>query len=102
MKGSQLGGTEAGNNWLGYVMHHSPGPTLVLRPTVDEARRFSRQRLDPMITTTPVLRELVTDARSREGGNSLLIKEFVGGILLLTGSNSATGVKSMPIRWLTG
>ena len=100
MKGSQLGGTEAGNNWLGYIMHHSPGPTLVLRPTVDEARRFSRQRLDPMITTTPVLRELVTDARSREGGNSLLIKEFVGGILLLTGSNSATGVKSMPIRWL--
>ena len=100
MKGSQLGGTEAGNNWLGYVMHHSPGPILVVRPTVDEARRFSRQRLDPMIATTPVLHDLVTDSRSREGGNSLLIKEFPGGVLFLTGSNSATGVKSMPIRWL--
>ena len=100
MKGSQLGGTEAGNNWLGFVMHHSPGPILVVRPTVDEARRFSRQRLDPMIATTPVLRELVREARSREGGNSLLIKEFPGGVLFLTGSNSATGVKSMPIRWL--
>jgi phage terminase large subunit GpA-like protein len=29
-----------------------------------------------------------------------LIKEFPGGVLFLTGSNSATGVKSMPIRWL--
>ena len=63
MKGSQLGGTEAGNNWLGYVMHHAPGPILVLRPTVDEARRFSRQRLDPMIATTPVLHELVRERR---------------------------------------
>ena len=100
MKGSQLGGTEAGNNWLGFVMHHSPGPILVVRPTVEEARRFSRQRLDPMIATTPVLRDLVKEARSRDGGNSLLIKEFPGGVLFLTGSNSATGVKSMPIRWL--
>ena len=100
IKGSQLGGTEAGNNWLGYIMHHCPGPILVLRPTVDEARRFSRQRLDPMIATTPVLQALVKEARSRDGGNSLLIKEFPGGVLFLTGSNSATGVKSMPIRWL--
>ena len=100
MKGSQLGGTEAGNNWLGFAMHHAPGPILVLRPTVDEARRFSRQRLDPMIATTPVLHDLVREARARDGGNSLLIKEFPGGVLFLTGSNSATGVKSMPIRWL--
>jgi phage terminase large subunit GpA-like protein len=100
MSGSQLGKTETGLNWLGFIMHHSPGPILALRPTVDEARRFSRQRLDPMIATTPVLAELVQESRSREGGNSLLIKEFPGGVLFLTGSNSATGVKSMPIRWL--
>lgn len=100
MAGSQLGKTETGLNWLGFVMHHSPGPILALRPTVDEARRFSRQRLDPMISTTPALRDLVKESRSRDGGNSLLIKEFPGGVLFLTGSNSATGVKSMPIRWL--
>jgi len=100
MSGSQLGKTETGLNWLGFIMHHTPGPTLLVRPTVDEARRFSRQRLDPMIATTPALRDLVKEARSRDGGNSLLIKEFPGGVLFLTGSNSATGVKSMPIRWL--
>jgi phage terminase large subunit GpA-like protein len=53
-----------------------------------------------MIATTPALRGIVKEARSRDGGNSLLIREFPGRILFLTGSNSATGVKSMPIRWL--
>ena len=71
MSGSQLGKTETGLNWLGFIMHHTPGPTLLVRPTVEEARRFSRQRLDPMIATTPVLRDLVKEARSRDGGNSL-------------------------------
>ena len=97
-KGSQLGGTEAGNNWLGFLMDRSPGGILVVRPTVDEARRFSRQRLDPMISETPVLSGLVRTARSRDAGNTLLLKEFPGGVLMLTGSNSATGIKSMPIR----
>jgi len=100
MKGSQLAGTTLGNNWLGFIMDQSPGAILVLRPTVDEARRFSRQRLDPMIATTPALSRLVKEPRSRDGSNSLLIKEFPGGVLFLTGSNSATGVKSMPIRYL--
>ena len=26
MKGAQVGGTEAGNNWLGFLIHHAPGP----------------------------------------------------------------------------
>ncbi len=100
MKGSQIAGTESGNNWLGYIMHQAPGATLVLRPTVEEARRFSRQRLEPMIDTTPVLQTLIHPSRSREGGNTKLMKEFPGGVMFLIGSNSATGVKSMPIRYL--
>ena len=100
MSGTQLGKTETGLNLLGFIMHHSPGAILCVRPTVEEARRFSRQRLDPMITTTPALDAIVTATRSRDGGNTLLSKEFPGGVLFLTGSNSATGVKSMPIRWL--
>ena len=98
--GSQIGKTETGNNWLGFLMDRSPGGILVVRPTVEEARRFSRQRLDPMIETTPALAGLVRPARSRDAGNTLLLKEFPGGVLMLTGSNSTTGLKSMPIRYL--
>ena len=28
MKGAQIGGTECGNNWLGYIIHHAPGPVM--------------------------------------------------------------------------
>jgi radical SAM protein with 4Fe4S-binding SPASM domain len=39
MKGAHLGGTETGLNWLGYVVHHAPGPMLMVQPTVETASR---------------------------------------------------------------
>ena len=33
MKGAQVGATESGNNWLGYIMHHVPAPALAVQPT---------------------------------------------------------------------
>lgn len=100
MKASQLGGTEAGSNFLGYIIHHAAAPTLIVVPTIELARRFSRQRLDPVIAATPVLASRVQEARARDGGNTMLTKEFPGGILILTGANSAAGLKSMPIRYV--
>ena len=49
MKGAQIGGTEAGLNWLGYIVQHSPGPMLMVQPTVETAKRVSKQRLDSLI-----------------------------------------------------
>ena len=46
MSGSQLGKTETGLNWLGFLMHHTPGPTLLVRPTVEEARREAQRCLE--------------------------------------------------------
>ena len=100
MKAAQVGATEAGNNWIGFVIHHAPGPMLAVLPTVEMAKRTSRGRLDPLISESPALRERVNPARSRDAGNSMLSKEFPGGILVLTGANSATGLRSMPIRLL--
>ena len=52
-KGAQIGATEAGNNWIGYVIHHAPGPMLAVSPTVEMAKRASKQRIAPMIEVTP-------------------------------------------------
>ena len=30
MAGGQLGKTEGGNNWIGYVIHHAPGPMMAV------------------------------------------------------------------------
>lgn len=99
IKGSQIGGSEAGNNWLGFIIAHAPGPIIAVQPTVELAKRFSKQRLDPMIESTPALRRIVRPARARDSGNTILQKDFPGGTLVLTGANSAVGLRSMPARY---
>jgi len=79
MKAAQVGATEAGNNWIGFVIHHAPGPMLAVLPSLELAKRTSRGRLDPLIADSPALRERVNPARSRDAGNSMLSKEFPGG-----------------------
>lgn len=100
MFAAQTGKTEAGSNWLGYCIHHAPGPLLAVQPTVEMAKRLSKQRLESMITDTPVLAERIAPSRSRDSGNTMFSKEFPGGMLLLTGSNSATGLRSTPCRYV--
>lgn len=100
MKGAQLGATECGNNWIGYVIHQAPGPMMGVQPTVEMAKRNSKQRIDPLVEESEVLRKLVRDPRSRDSGNTVLAKEFPGGVLILTGANSAVGLRSMAARYL--
>jgi phage terminase large subunit GpA-like protein len=73
---------------------------LAVLPTVEMAKRTSRGRIDPLIEDSAALKERVQPARSRDAGNSMLSKEFPGGILVLTGANSATGLRSMPARYV--
>jgi phage terminase large subunit GpA-like protein len=100
MKAAQVGATEAGTNWVGYCIHQAPGPFLGVQPTTDLAKRFSQQRVDPLIDECPQLRDLIMPARTRDSGNTVLSKRFTGGQLILTGANSAVGLRSMPARWL--
>lgn len=100
MKAAQLGATEMGSNWIGYVIHHAPGPMMAVWPTVEMAKRNSKQRIDPLIEESPALLELIAPARSRDSGNTILAKEFRGGVLVMTGANSAVGLRSMPVRYL--
>ena len=100
MAGAQLGKTEAGSNFLGYVIDHAPGPMLMVQPTVDMAKRLSKQRLESLITETPCLSEKIAPARSRDSGNTMFSKEFPGGMMILTGANSATGLRSTPCRYI--
>jgi len=98
MAGAQLGKTEAGSNWLGYVVDHAPGPMLIIQPTVEMGNRLVKQRLNSLIAETPVLAEKIASPRSRDSGNTMTSKEFPGGLMLITGANSATGLRSTPCR----
>jgi phage terminase large subunit GpA-like protein len=100
MKSAQAGGTEIGLNWLAYIIAHAPGLALLVQPSLDMARRNTRTRLDPMIESTPALRERVSAPRSRNAYNSAFTKSFPGGVLVATGANSAAALRSTPCRYL--
>ncbi|WP_341810999.1 phage terminase large subunit family protein [Wolbachia endosymbiont (group B) of Chesias legatella] len=100
MKGAQIGGTEAGNNWIGYIIDQTPGPMLVVQPTVEMGKRWSKGRFAPLIESTPCLKSKVKDPRSRDSGNTVQSKEFPGGIVVITGANSSVGLRSMPVKYL--
>lgn len=100
MKGSQIGGTEMGLNWIGYLVDNAPGPALIAQPTELLARRFSKQRLDRLFRDTPRLKDKIRAKKSRDSGNTTILKEYDGGILMITGANSAVSLRSMPIRYL--
>lgn len=100
MFAAQLGKSESGMNWLGYIIDNEPGPVMCVQPTTDMAKRFSRQRIAPMLEETPILRRKVRENRSRDDANTTLMKDFAGGVLVVSGANSAASLRSMPVRYL--
>ena len=100
MFAAQLGKTEVGLNWIGYVMQHAPAPMLVVLPTLEVRKRWVRQRLDPLLNETPVIRALFDARRARDAGNAEDMKDFPGGMLVVGGANSPASLASMPIRYV--
>jgi phage terminase large subunit GpA-like protein len=98
MAASQVAKTRTGLNWIGYIIDCAPGPTMLVQPTVDTAKRVSKQRLAPMLENVDCLREKIKPSRERDSGNTILEKEFSGGMLIMAGANSAVGLRSMPAR----
>lgn len=98
MKGAQLGLTEAGNNWLGYIIDNSPAPTLMVQPTEDMVKRNSKMRIDTMIDSSPNLRLKVSKMKSKSGENTINQKNFPNGILLMAGANAPSGLRSVPVK----
>ncbi len=76
MKSGQVGGTEVGNNWIGYVMSTVPSPMLMVMPTEATVRRNSQVRIDPMIEETHVLRDKIKSQNKRDSGNTIFQKFF--------------------------
>lgn len=101
MSAAQVGKTDGFIlNPIGYFMHYDPSPILVMQPNVQPmAESFSKDRLIPMITDTPVLADKVNE-KTRNSGNTILHKEFPGGHVTIVGANSPAGLRSRPMRIL--
>ncbi len=104
---SQAGKTEVLCNHIGRIMDVDPGPILAIFETIDNARAWSKERLEPMLRDTPVLRGKVLSNRGPTASeevtsNQILHKSFPGGVLTAVGSTSPRGLDQRPIRYVVG
>ena len=81
-------------NVAGQFMAETPTTMLWVLPSVDEAKAFNRDKLQPMIENSPAVRRNVLDEVSRdETGSTIMRKRFPGGVLELTGATSSKGLQ---------
>jgi phage terminase large subunit GpA-like protein len=101
MKGAQLGFSALAENWVGYSVHNDPSPMLLVQPTVNTAKDYAKDRINTLIASTPELREVVREQKSRSAtGSTTMRKQFPGGFLVITGANSAVELRAKAIRRL--
>lgn len=94
VKPTQIGGTEALQNMIGYIVMQDPSPTMIVYPTDTLAKSVSENRLQPMLKATPEI------AKKFDENSSLLELQFDSMYISLTGSNSPSGLASKPVRFL--
>ena len=97
MKSARVGWTKIINALVGYSIHQAPCPLLVVQPTVEDAKGYSKEEIAPMLRDCSVLATIVFEEAEevgpKESGNTILHKKFPGGVLSLVGANSGTGFR---------
>lgn len=98
---AQVGKTSLALATIAYHVAHDPCPILVVQPTVTPmAEDFSRNRLDPLIAASPILRDTFATKRKKDASNTVLSKTFRGNLLAIAGANSAASLAARSIRLL--
>lgn len=94
-KPTQVGATEVVHNILGYCIMMDPGSAMIVYPTDPLAASVSKNRIQPMLRSTPELRALF-----HEDASQLLELQCDSMIINLAGTNSPVGLSSHPRRYV--
>ncbi|MBQ4826567.1 phage terminase large subunit family protein [Leisingera sp. HS039] len=95
-KSAQLGGTVLANIFTGGSMDMDPGDFLYVHPTEENARRWSKMKLQPMLKGTTALRKIFP-MKARDGQDSVFYKERRDGrgAILISGANSPASLSQV-------
>ncbi len=95
-KSAQLGGTVIANVFTLGTMDLDPGDFMVTHPTDDNARRWSKMKLAPMLKNTTAMAR-VFPQKSRDGSDSVLYKERADGrgAIQISGANSPASLSQV-------
>lgn len=98
---AQLGKSTAIENWFGYIVDQAPGPMMIVMPTLEEASKFNRVKLQPTIEASPRIAHKVLPVNSRdEQGSTTSYKRFAGGQALIVNAGSSKGLQMVSIKYL--
>ncbi len=93
MKSAQIGATEVGINWTGYVIDRGADSMIVAQPVKDLARSWANSKFDPAVMEMPeLLAKLDTD--------NTLEKRYPGGTLWVIWSNSSKQLRQRTARYI--
>ena len=98
MKSARVGYSKILNHIIAYHIHNDPCPIMIVQPTIEDATGYSKEEVAPFLRDTPCLQGLVSDAKAKDGQNTLLQKIFPGGNLTLVGANSPRGFRRVSRR----
>ena len=98
---AQIGKTTIGNIFACGALTMARGTVLYCHPTDDNARRWSRMKLSPMMRATPIVAEQFPQ-RARDGADNVLFKERRDGLarLLITGANSPASLSQVTAEFV--
>lgn len=98
-KGAQIGGTVIATVFCLGSLDLDPGDFLYVHPTEENARRWSRLKLAPMLRGSPRLREIFPE-KAKDGADSVMFKEREDhrGSILISGANSAASLSQVSMR----
>lgn len=90
MMASRMGKTEVVMNVIGHGIAEEQRKILVMYPVADDAEKWSKETLmQQTVDPTPELARLIGDGEGRRlTGNTILHKQFPGGMLAAFGSNA--------------
>lgn len=98
-KAAQTGVSETAINVVMAYIDLDPCSIMVVHPTVEAAKNWVAEKLEPSIEATAPMRGKVRDATSRSGeGSTAKRKRFLGGYMILTGANSSRELRQRSIR----
>jgi phage terminase large subunit GpA-like protein len=95
MWSSQVGKTQLGLFASGYYAEHDPCPQLLVQPTESMAKTLSKDRIEPTIRDTPILRPIFHGVKGEA-----LHKLFPGGHLTIGWATSPAELAMRPVRFL--
>ena len=98
---AQLGKSTAIENWFGYIVDQAPGSMMIVLPTLEEATKFNRVKLQPTIDASPRIAHRVAPVSSRdEQGSTTAFKRFAGGFCQIVNAGSSKGLQMVSIKYL--